>query len=35
MQPLGLAKLMTPMMKVMVPRRNRLFVKNLKRALEA
>jgi uncharacterized protein YndB with AHSA1/START domain len=35
MQPRGFAKLMTPMMKMMVPRRNRLFVRNLKRALEA
>jgi uncharacterized protein YndB with AHSA1/START domain len=35
MQPHGFAKLMAPMMRMMVPRRNRLFVKNLKRALEA
>ena len=34
MQPHGFAKLMTPMMKMMVPKRNRLFVQNLKRALE-
>jgi uncharacterized protein YndB with AHSA1/START domain len=34
MQPRGFAKLMTPMMKMMLPRRNRVFVKNLKRALE-
>ena len=35
MQPRGFAKLMAPMMMMMVPRRNRLFVNNLKRALEA
>jgi uncharacterized protein YndB with AHSA1/START domain len=35
MQPRGVVKLMTPMMKMMVPRRNRLFVQNLKRVLEA
>lgn len=35
MQPRGLAKLMTPMMTMMLPRRNLVFVKNLKRALEA
>gem|GEM_PF-684838 len=35
MQPHGFAKLMTPMMKMMVPKRNRLFVQNLKRALES
>jgi uncharacterized protein YndB with AHSA1/START domain len=35
MRPRGFAKLMTPMMKMMVPRRNRLFVNNLKRVLEA
>lgn len=35
MQPRGLAILMTPMMMMMLPRRNRVFVKNLKRALEA
>ena len=34
MQPHGMAKLMTPMMKRMLPRRNRLFVQNLKRELE-
>ena len=34
MQPRGFAKLMTPMMKMMVPKRNRLFVKNLRSALE-
>ena len=33
-KPRGLAMLMTPMMKMMVPKRNRLFVKNLKRVLE-
>ena len=33
MQPRGFAKLMTPMMKMMVPKRNRVFVRNLKRAL--
>jgi uncharacterized protein YndB with AHSA1/START domain len=35
MRPSGLKVLMTPMMAVMVPRRNRVFVRNLKRALEA
>ena len=35
MQPRGFAKLMTPMMKRMLPRRNRVFLQNLKRALEA
>src|SRR5438034_7596289 len=35
MQPHGVARLMTPMMKLMVPRRNRVFVQNLKRTLEA
>lgn len=35
MQPRGLAILMTPMMMMMLPRRNRVFVKNLKRVLEA
>ena len=35
MQPRGFAKLMTPMMKMMVPKRNHLFVQNLKRTLEA
>jgi len=34
MQPHGFAKLMTPMMKRMLPKRNRVFVDNLKRALE-
>jgi len=34
MQPHGFAKLMTPMMKMMVPKRNRQFVNNLKRVLE-
>ena len=34
MEPHGFAKLMTPMMKMMVPKRNRLFVQNLKRVLE-
>ncbi|MFP3578954.1 SRPBCC family protein [Arthrobacter sp. SIMBA_036] len=32
---IGLKMLMTPMMAVMVPRRNKVFVQNLKRALEA
>jgi hypothetical protein len=31
----GLKVLMTPMMALMVPRRNRAFVQNLKRALES
>ena len=35
MQPHGFAKVMTPMMKAMLPKRNRIFVQNLKRALEA
>ena len=35
MQPRGFAKLMTPMMKRMLPKRNRVFLQNLKRALEA
>ena len=35
MRPGGLRVLMTPMMAFMVPRRNKVFVKNLKRALEA
>jgi uncharacterized protein YndB with AHSA1/START domain len=35
MRPGGLKVVMTPMMAVMVPRRNRVFVKNLKRALES
>jgi len=34
MQPKGFGALMTPMMAIMVPRRNRLFVANLQRALE-
>jgi uncharacterized protein YndB with AHSA1/START domain len=35
MRPSGLQALMTPMMAFMVPRRNRIFVQNLKRALES
>ena len=35
MQPTGLKMLMTPMMAFMVPRRNKVFVQNLKRALES
>lgn len=35
MRPSGLKVLMTPMMAFMVPRRNKLFVQNLKRALES
>jgi uncharacterized protein YndB with AHSA1/START domain len=35
MSPRGLAVLMTPMMALMVPRRNRLFVENLRRAVES
>jgi hypothetical protein len=35
MRPSGLKVLMTPMMAFMVPRRNRVFVQNLKRALES
>jgi hypothetical protein len=35
MQPTGLKVLMTPMMAFMVPRRNKVFVQNLKRALES
>jgi uncharacterized protein YndB with AHSA1/START domain len=35
MQPHGIARVMTPMMMWMLPKRNRLFVHNLKRALEA
>jgi uncharacterized protein YndB with AHSA1/START domain len=35
MRPRGLAILMTPMMAIMVPKRNRVFVDNLKRAVEA
>jgi hypothetical protein len=35
MRPSGLRMLMTPMMAVMVPRRNKIFVQNLKRALES
>jgi hypothetical protein len=34
MRPSGLKALMTPMMAVIVPRRNKVFVRNLKRALE-
>lgn len=34
LHPRGLAALMTPMMAVMVPRRNKVFVANLKKALE-
>ena len=34
MRPGGLRVVMTPMMAFMVPRRNRIFVNNLKRALE-
>jgi uncharacterized protein YndB with AHSA1/START domain len=35
MQPRGVKVLMTPMMAFMVPRRNKVFVHNLKRALES
>jgi uncharacterized protein YndB with AHSA1/START domain len=35
MRPTGVKILMTPMMTFMVPRRNKTFVQNLKRALEA
>ena len=35
MRPSGVKVLMTPMMAFMVPRRNKIFVQNLKRALEA
>jgi hypothetical protein len=35
MKPGGLKVLMTPMMAFMVPRRNKVFVENLKRALES
>lgn len=35
MQAEGLMRLMTPMMALMVPRRNKVFVGNLKRVLEA
>ena len=35
MRPSGLKVLLTPMMAVMVPRRNKVFVQNLKRELEA
>lgn len=35
MRPSGVMALMTPVMAVMVPRRNRVFVENLKRVLEA
>jgi len=34
MQPTGLKVLMTPIMALMVPRRNRVFVENLRRVLE-
>jgi len=35
MRPRGIKVLMTPMMAFMVPRRNKVFVRNLKHALEA
>jgi uncharacterized protein YndB with AHSA1/START domain len=35
MKPTGFLVLMTPMMMLMVPRRNKVFVANLKRALES
>jgi len=35
MRPSGLKALMTPMMAMMVPRRNKVFVPNLKRVLES
>jgi uncharacterized protein YndB with AHSA1/START domain len=35
MRPSGLRMLMTPMMALMVPRRNKVFVQNLKRTLES
>ena len=35
MQPGGMRVLMTPMMALMVPRRNKVFVQNLKRQLES
>jgi uncharacterized protein YndB with AHSA1/START domain len=35
MQPSGLQTLMTPMMAFMVPRRNKVFVRNLKSVLES
>jgi hypothetical protein len=35
MQPTGLKVLMTPMMAYMVPRRNKVFVQNLKHVLES
>jgi len=35
MQPRGFAMIMTPLMKRVLPRRNRVFVQNLKRAMEA
>jgi uncharacterized protein YndB with AHSA1/START domain len=35
MRPAGLTVLMTPMMALMVPRRNKVFVDNLKRVLES
>lgn len=34
MRPRGIKTLMTPMMAMMVPRRNKLFVRNLKQTLE-
>jgi uncharacterized protein YndB with AHSA1/START domain len=34
LRPRGFAKVMTPMMAIMMPRRNRVFVENLKRTLE-
>ena len=35
MRPSGLRAVLTPMMAIMVPRRNKTFVRNLKRALES
>lgn len=35
MRPEGLKVLVTPMMAFMVPRRNKVFVENLRRALES
>jgi len=35
MRPSGIRALLTPMMAIMVPRRNKVFVRNLKRALES
>jgi uncharacterized protein YndB with AHSA1/START domain len=35
MRPSGLKVFMTPLMAIMVPRRNKIFVHNLKRALES